>query len=659
MYHLHRCSGRATVIRAAVAALLAWAQGPLALAAVPATTATASAVASASAQSVPTAAVALPARDTWGYRPVTPARLLDTRPGEPTVDGLFAGSGVVRSGARVTFDVGGRAGLPPADQIEAVVVNVTGIAPSAATYLTALPAAYPAVDHSTLNLDVGEVAANLAIISLWPENRRVSVFNARGETHVAVDVVGYFRLSLAREYNGDGSGARMLDTRLSGQTFDGLQVGMGKLGPGGTFKVLFNHRLQSQDVNPGDLVALNVTGIWPSKSTYLTVFQGGTSRPGTSSLNLPPARNIANLVFAKVGADSSVAIFNAQGSLDVAVDFVGRIVPGANLQALNKPFRLTDTRAGQPTGDGIDSGAGAIAAGGVHRTPVTGRGSPVIEAGATAVAVNVTAVAPTANTFLSAYPAGMPRPGTSTVNLPAGAVRPNAAVVPIGTGGAINVYNAQGRTDLVVDAYARVLPSDPRIVGLVRNQAHLPIASATVTATNVYLGPTPVVVSTTTSSNGQYDLALPAPGLWQVCAQVTGGPLQCAGGWLGGSESPHNNDIYSRSRATFNFDLLPYPGGVVRSVDGAPLAGVTVRLRESSGSTTDLATAVTRADGSWDLLSYPVSYPVCVFFDASAATGGSSTTGYVSAYWPNPATPWDCRVNLRYGVRLTMSLAAR
>ena len=68
-----------------------------------------------------------------------------------------------------------------------------------------------------------------------------------------------------------------------------------------------------------------------------------------------------------------------------------------------------------------------------------------------AVALNVTAVAPTAGGFLTVFPAGSPLPGSSNLNFVPGQVVPNMVVVGIGVGGQVSVFNALGTTHVLVD----------------------------------------------------------------------------------------------------------------------------------------------------------------------------------------------------------------
>lgn len=104
------------------------------------------------------------------------------------------------------------------------------------------------------------------------------------------------------------------------------------------------------------------------------------------------------------------------------------------------PKRLLDTRdAGTPLGPGA-----------TLDLVVTGRAGIPTE-GVAAVVVNLTGTEPTRPTFLTAWPAGVPRPWASNLNLPAGGTRANLVVVGVGDGGRMALYNADGLVHVVVD----------------------------------------------------------------------------------------------------------------------------------------------------------------------------------------------------------------
>ena len=74
-----------------------------------------------------------------------------------------------------------------------------------------------------------------------------------------------------------------------------------------------------------------------------------------------------------------------------------------------------------------------------------------------AVIANLTAVAPTATTFLTLYPANLPsRPQASDLNVNAGVVLPNLVVVQLdttgdGNDGEVYLYNSAGSVNAIID----------------------------------------------------------------------------------------------------------------------------------------------------------------------------------------------------------------
>jgi hypothetical protein len=68
-----------------------------------------------------------------------------------------------------------------------------------------------------------------------------------------------------------------------------------------------------------------------------------------------------------------------------------------------------------------------------------------------AVVVNVTVTNPTAPSFLTVWPDGSTKPLASDLNYVAGLTVPNLVVVKLGANGAIDLYNASGMTDVIVD----------------------------------------------------------------------------------------------------------------------------------------------------------------------------------------------------------------
>ena len=88
--------------------------------------------------------------------------------------------------------------------------------------------------------------------------------------------------------------------------------------------------------------------------------------------------------------------------------------------------------------------------GGTINLQITGRGG-VPATGVSAVALNLTATGPTADTFVTAYPTGITKPLASNLNLVAGQTVPNRVIVKVGTNGQISLFNLGGTVHLIVD----------------------------------------------------------------------------------------------------------------------------------------------------------------------------------------------------------------
>jgi YVTN family beta-propeller protein len=114
------------------------------------------------------------------------------------------------------------------------------------------------------------------------------------------------------------------------------------------------------------------------------------------------------------------------------------------------PCRLADTR---PAPDTVGPKSTPIGAGQTHTFTVRGsNGNCSIPTGATAIVANVTAVGPTAQSFMTIWPADQPQPNASSLNYSAGqAPFPNAVTVTLSGDGKIKVANKNGSVHVIVD----------------------------------------------------------------------------------------------------------------------------------------------------------------------------------------------------------------
>lgn len=347
------------------------------------------------------------------YTSVSPVRVLDTRNGTGT-----GANSPVGAGGTVTLDL---ASHVPATGT-AVVLNVTGVAATANTFVTVFPGGANRPTASSLNLSPGDTRPNQVTVSLGA-NRTVSLYNNAGSVDLVVDLAGYYATGAGAKFTALPA-SRVLDTR---------QVG-GAVGPGGTRVLDLAERIPAS----ATAVTFNLTGTNATAATHVTAFPTGTAIPTASNLNLPAGDTRPNLVTVAVGASRQVSLYNNAGSIDLVVDLAGFYTPdyGAVFLPTN-PTRVLDTRSTSPLGSGAVRPLGLTA-----QAPLT----------ATGVVLNLTGVDPTASTYVAAWAGAEPVRGDgSALNLSAGQILANAAVVAFGSTRGIQLYNNNGSVHLVAD----------------------------------------------------------------------------------------------------------------------------------------------------------------------------------------------------------------
>ena len=209
-------------------------------------------------------------------------------------------------------------------------------------------------------------------------------------------------------------------------------------------------------------VLLNITAVDPSGDGFVTVGPRPQGRgdlfddqnsygewPNASNLNFVAGQTVPNLVLVRVGAGGRIRFHAYGATTHLIADIAGYFSAGdigAGFSSVT-PTRLFDSR---------HSSEGRFTTDSRRTVQVTGRAG--IPEGATSAVVNVTAVSPTAEGFVTAFPAGTRVPNASNLNLRAGETRPNLAVVSLSASGAIELqsvlpYDLNGSVDLIVDVF--------------------------------------------------------------------------------------------------------------------------------------------------------------------------------------------------------------
>jgi hypothetical protein len=163
---------------------------------------------------------------------------------------------------------------------------------------------------STINAVPGQTIANASIVPLGPDGS-IGLKAGAGSLHVILDVVGY--------YGSTGTGrftpvtpSRLLDTRSTGPRLTaGTDRDVVVAGAGGV---------------PAGAVAaaLSVTGSGASVPLFVQTYpKGNLPATPSSTINLVPATDIANLAVTPLGTGGAASFKAGQGSTQLIVDVTG------------------------------------------------------------------------------------------------------------------------------------------------------------------------------------------------------------------------------------------------------------------------------------------------------------------------------------------------
>ena len=225
-------------------------------------------------------------------------------------------------------------------------------------------------------------------------------------------------------------------------------AGSAKLNAALPVERLVDTRTASQLVMPGAPLRVHVADSATSAVVQLTA--DGATAPGfltayPCTSDVPLASNV-NYVAGQPASASATVLLDAAGDVCVAAMtpvnvMVDRMAVYADASSSTdgrfvsvRPVRALDTR----------TDATRFAAGEERTISLPG-----VPTGATAVAINLTAVDSDGG-WLAAYPAGTAYSGISNLNAAPGETRPNAVVVPVSADGKITI-KSQVASDVVVD----------------------------------------------------------------------------------------------------------------------------------------------------------------------------------------------------------------
>jgi hypothetical protein len=360
------------------------------------------------------------------YTALTPYRLLDTR--------LPGGGGEFAAGETRSLAVAGVDGVPSG--ATGVLVNLTVTDNTASTFLTLFPAGTTQPPVSSLTAARGQTVAHLVEVPLG-SGGAVSIYNSAGSSHVVVDLEGYFTAGTSAT---GGYVALKPTTVLNTDA----KKGGGPVKAGAARKVTLAG-LGGVPKTGAAAVAFLLTSSSTTNASYASVYPAGTPLTVSSNLNWTKGASATNLVVAKLGAGGTVNLANHLGSANFTITVLG-YVTGTGSPAAGSfdtpigPSLLYDSTASGAGGPLVHGVVRALTVGGVAGVPTD----------ATMVVLDLTASATSAASSLTVYAAGTARPSGGDLSWLKGQTNSNLVVVPVGTGGQVDLYNQAGSANVIV-----------------------------------------------------------------------------------------------------------------------------------------------------------------------------------------------------------------
>jgi hypothetical protein len=276
----------------------------------------------------------------------------------------------------------------------------------------------------------------------------------------------------------------------------------------------------------------------------------------------------------QVTATLQVADNSSFGARTVQLAARGRTTNAGNYFPL-PPTRIVDTRDGTggfpPSPIGPGQTLRIRADWGIGSNPM----------GAAAV-LNVTVDSPTSAGFLTIFPAGAARPTASSLNFPAGWVGANLVTVPIGVNGQVDIFNAAGRTNVIVDQVGFYYGADDNNYGW--GGEYQPHSPTRILDTREDGGPVPgFYYATVLADYG----AVTNPHVKALAVNITAVDPQQGGyltAWSGADRLPNASTLNFKPHTVVpNFAVIPAsPCTIVPQCEGIPSIAI---LNASGGAT--------------------------------------------------------------------------
>lgn len=327
--------------------------------------------------------------------------------------------------------------------------TITVTAATACTWTAAASDSWITVSSGASGTGSGSVIYSVAAYT--GTSSRTGTLTIAGATYVITQSVnGLTALSFVPV-----TPCRLVDTRISGN-FGGTQYTAGEtrsiVVPNGGCSIPSTAAAYSLNVAVVPVKTLGYTTLYPTGATYA----GGATRPLVSTVNSTDGRVKSNAAIVPAGSNGAIDVYVTDAT-DLVLDINGYFVATATDTSALAFYPVTPCRLADTRNTTSDLGGPSLSAGGTRTFPI--RGTCNLPTTAQAYSLNLAAV-PSSGTlgYLTAWGTGTSQPLVASLNAPTGTVVSNAAIVPAGTDGSINIY-ASDATDVVVDVNGYFAPA--------------------------------------------------------------------------------------------------------------------------------------------------------------------------------------------------------
>jgi hypothetical protein len=273
------------------------------------------------------------------FHPIAPVRVCDTRSPSPTP--LCRAHGAVGPEKSMVVNFASVGGLPGDGSAEAAVVNLTGVAGTASTYLSLFPTnssgGCTVTGTSTVNLTSGAVQANRVIVALGPSSTggpddSLCVFNAAGSINVLIDADGWFGSATAPSTPAGYQYQALAPTRICDTRVVSTSCASGLIGANLSRLVTVAGHDEIPATGSGTTVVAiiaNLTAVAPSVGTYLSIYPASlTHPPVVSDINVGLGAILPNLVVVELdttgdAGTGDVFLYNNVGIVNAIIDVEG------------------------------------------------------------------------------------------------------------------------------------------------------------------------------------------------------------------------------------------------------------------------------------------------------------------------------------------------